>query len=130
MCSGGKGWPSSSPSPLCSDWTQQEHLLRRQASCTLYMIKTPFYKILSQLSTHTYTHPYIKLHVTHYLAACRPAGCVIRGYRRQQQQAVGGCLPRCGFLRAFDHVSDSFRKSNTSISKKPVTILLKCKNHS
>lgn len=80
--------------------------------------KPTFYKIISHVYTHKRTHPYMGKHVTHHLAACRAAGCVIRGYRQQQQQAVGGWVPSQMWLpQGLDRVYNSSYKSNASTSK-------------
>lgn len=90
----------------------------QQLTCsTLSMIKTIFYNIINQFYTDKCTHPYLWKRVIYYLSGSRPASSLIRGYRQRQQQAVGGCLPRCGFPRPFDHESDSANKSNASTSK-------------
>lgn len=67
------------------------------------------YNNISWIYAHERTYPYIGMCVTHYVAVSETAGCVIRGYRRQrrqwrQQQAVGGCLPICGFIKACEHI--------------------------
>lgn len=110
MCHGNEGWPSSSSPCVCALIRHSRSECRPPAH---YMIKTPFLKIISW--SYAQTDPCTEKRVTHYLAACRPAGWVIRGYG--QQQVVGGYLPRCGLLRAYDHVSDSSNKSNASTSK-------------
>lgn len=112
-----KGGP---PLPLFSDWMQQERLFSCMAAGILrnsLWSKPLFCEIISQLYTHKCTDPYIEMHVIHYRAAWRPAGCVIKG-RDQETAAGGGWLPPQMWLPQglYDHVSDTSNKSNASTS--------------